>query len=132
MITQACLLHEPKRSKPWVVRWYGEPDWSTGTQKRYGRSFRHSREAKAFLAEKQAGLDGGAPRDPPQNVTLGRLIAEFEEARLAPLSFSSQQAYRNQHSLGNDIAQYLIGTTGDTHGGGGEVGQLETGVTLHQ
>ncbi len=95
MITQACLLHEPKRSKPWVVRWYGEPDWNTGKQRRYGRSFRHSREAKAFLAEKQSGLDDGAPRDPPQNVTLGRLIAEFEEARLATLSFASQQAYRN-------------------------------------
>ncbi len=95
MISAVLLLHEPKRKRPWVVRWYGEPDWNTGKQRRYGRSFRHSREPKAFLAEKEAGLDDGAPRDPPQNVTLSRLIAEFEEARLATLSFASQQAYRN-------------------------------------
>lgn len=95
MIAAVSLLHEPKRKRPWVVRWYGSPDPETGKQKRYGRLFHHIRDAKAFLIEKQHQADEGAPRDTPVNVTLGRLLAEFEQARLASLSYASRIGYGN-------------------------------------
>lgn len=91
------LLHEPRRGahrKCWVVRWWGSPDAATGKQKRYGRSFRHQREAKAFCAEKQAEFSRGAARD-PVSVTLAELIKEFEQARLSNLSHASKESYAN-------------------------------------
>lgn len=94
MNTTVLLLHEPRRKQPWVVRWYGDPDPQTGKQKRYGRLFRYIRDAKAFQAEKQTELNRGAPRD-PVDATLEELVAEYEEARLAALSYASKIAYRN-------------------------------------
>ncbi len=87
-----------------MVRWYGEPDPDTGKQKRSGRSFRQSRDAKAFLIEKQHQLDEGVPQDLPIDVTLGRLLAEFEEARLAGLSYASQIGYGNTT---NQLLEYF-------------------------
>lgn len=95
MITEVLLLHEPQRTSPWVVRWWGEPDPETGKQKRYGRFFRHHREAKAFLVHKQNEIDEGLPRAVPGDVSLGRLVTEFEETRLSDLSYASQIGYRN-------------------------------------
>ncbi len=94
MITAVSLLEERRRRSPWVVRWHGEPDVETGKQKRYGRSFESIREAKAFLAQKQAELDRGAPRD-PVDVTLEVLVDEFAEARLSTLSYVSKIGYGN-------------------------------------
>lgn len=93
MVNTVSLLHERSRRKPWVVRWYGEPD-ETGKQRRYGKCFRYAHEAKAFYAKKRADLDRGERRD-PVDVTLEELVADFEEARLRPLSYASQIGYRN-------------------------------------
>lgn len=88
------LLHEPKRNRPWVVRWWGDPDSDTGKQKRYGRAFRYCHEAKAFEAEKRSAHSRGEPRD-PVNVTLAELVADFEEARVSTLSYASKIGYEN-------------------------------------
>lgn len=93
MKTAVSLLHEPSRGKPWIVRWWGEPD-PQGRQKRYSKAFRYCQEAKAFRAEKQAALRRGEPRDPVE-VSLGQLVDDFCEARLASLSHSSKSGYRN-------------------------------------
>lgn len=66
----------------------------TGKQKRYDHLFRYCREAKVFLADKQAELSRGATRDPVQ-VTLDRLVVEFEEAPLAGPSYASQILYNH-------------------------------------
>ncbi len=94
MITAVSLLEERHRKCPFVVRWHGEPDVETGKQKRYGRSFESIREARVFLAQKQAELDRGTPRD-PVDVTLECLVDEFAEARLSTLSHASKSGYGN-------------------------------------
>lgn len=94
MNVTVSLLHEPKRRLPWVVRWWGNPDADTGKQKRYGRAFKYCHEAKAFEADKRAAHNRGEPRD-PVNVTLEELVADFEEARVSTLSYSSKIGYKN-------------------------------------
>lgn len=95
MITKVSVHHEPRRKLPWIVRWFGDPDPVTGRQRRYSKAFRHSREAKEFQCDKQAELNRGGPRDRPEDVTLGRLLDEFQEARVSRLSPDSQAGYRN-------------------------------------
>lgn len=88
------LLHERKRKRPWVVRWCGQPDPTTGKQRRYGRTFKYKHEARAFYDKQRAAFDRGEPRD-PVNVTLGQLIEDFEETRLPALSYTSRMGYRH-------------------------------------
>lgn len=95
MRVTVTLLHEPKRKRPWIVRWYGELDSATGKQKRCSTAFRYIREARAFKASKEAALRQGGTREPTPDVQLGRLIEEFLKARVAKLSYSAQQAYRH-------------------------------------
>ena len=95
MLTTVQLLYEPKRRKPWVVRWHGEPDAETGRQRRHGRAFQYKRDAAAFQAEKQHEVANEGPRDRAEDVTLQRLIREFEDARLATLSHASREGYRH-------------------------------------
>ncbi|UCE61495.1 MAG: site-specific integrase [Phycisphaerales bacterium] len=94
MNTKVSLSHAKGRKLPYIVRWFGDVDHETGKQRRYSRSFKHSREAKAFQIEKQADLNRGSPRDEVKQVTLGQVLEEFTESRLAGLSYSSQEAYR--------------------------------------
>ncbi len=94
MNVTVSLLHEPSRKRPWIVRWWGNPDSDTGKQKRYGRVFKYSHEAKAFEAEKRTSHNRGEPRD-PVNVTLEELVADFEEARVSSLSYKSKIGYEN-------------------------------------
>ncbi|UCC30002.1 MAG: tyrosine-type recombinase/integrase [Phycisphaerales bacterium] len=94
MKTRVGLSHEPKRKLPWLVYWFGEPD-DSGRQRKYSKTFRYQRKARAFQAKKQTELDRGGPRDRVEDVTLGRLLDEFWEARVAGLSFKSRECYQN-------------------------------------
>ncbi len=103
MIATVNLLHLPKRRSPHIVRWWGEPDPETGTQKRYGRSFMTMTEARKFYVEKQSEMDRGKPRD-PVDATLEELFAEFEKARLSLLSYASKIGY--QLTIQQMLAQF--------------------------
>lgn len=104
MNTSINLLNEPwRKTSPWLVRWWGDVNPDTGKQRRYSESFRYARDAKVFMASKRSELDRGAPRD-PVDATLGELVAEFEEARLAALSYASQTSYQNTL---DQLAAYL-------------------------
>ena len=104
MKTRVGISHEPKRKRPWLVYWFGEPDPETCRQRKHAKCFRHSREARSFQATKQVELDQGGPRDGPADVTLGRLLDEFWEARVVPLSFKSEEGYRNTM---NQLREYF-------------------------
>ncbi len=95
MKTKVGLSHEPKRKLPWLVYWWREPDRETGKQRKHTKSFRYNREAREFQAARQAELDRGGPRDKRADVTLGRLLDEFWDARVAGLSYKSQECYTN-------------------------------------
>lgn len=95
MNTRVGLVHEPARSQPWLVRWWGPPDPKSGRQRRHSRSFRYRRDAQAFQAQKQTEIDSGMLTLPPEEVSLGSLLDKFREARLATLSHSSITCYEN-------------------------------------
>lgn len=75
--------------------WWGDPDPETGRQRKYSQAFKYNREAREFQAAKQAELHQGGLRDRPKDVTLGQLLDEYRDARVAHLSHSSQEGYRN-------------------------------------
>ncbi len=95
MKTKVGLSHEPKRKLRWLVYWWGEPAPDTGKQQKHSKSFRYNREAREFQAAKQAAYDRGEPRSLPADVTLGRLLDEFDKARLSALSYASRDNYGN-------------------------------------
>ena len=39
-----------RRTSPWIVRWFGEPDPMTGQQKWYSRAFKLKVDAEKFQA----------------------------------------------------------------------------------
>jgi len=71
------LYHYKNRKLPWLVRWYGEIDPTTGKKKRYGKSFRNKRLAEDFRLEKMQEFQKGLKRDRPEDVTLSRLCDDF-------------------------------------------------------
>lgn len=86
--------YEKGRASPFLVRWFGSPDPTTGAQVRYSKAFKSRQQAKAFFAEKQAEFYRGAPRD-PVNVTLGELVEEFRQTRLVGLSHATCISYEH-------------------------------------
>lgn len=94
MKTKVGVTHQPKRTLPWLVYWFGEPDAETGKQRRYAKSFKYKREAQTEQADRQSKMNDGAPRDKVADVTLGRLLDEFWAARVAALGYKSQTGYQ--------------------------------------
>ena len=65
MIVKIGLYHDPRKKRPWVVRWFGEYDPKTGKEKRYSKSFKLKRDAEAFQAEQSMAFKEGQQRDKP-------------------------------------------------------------------
>ncbi len=93
MITKVSIYHEPKRKRPWLVRWWERPNEDTGKQTKRSRSFQYRRDAVTFQIEQQADVNSQPNSLPSANASLGHLIAEFRKSRLARLSHSSKQGY---------------------------------------
>ena len=83
MTTKVSVFKDPRKKRPYVVRWFGWPDPITGTQKRYSKSFGTKREANEFARNKANEFDGGTTRDPVEEVTLGRLCRDFLKLKSA-------------------------------------------------
>ena len=115
MKTRVGISHEPKRKRPWLVYWFGEPDPETCRQRKHTKCFRYNREARSFQATKQAELDQGGPRDRPADVTLGRLLKDFWEARIRHLSHKSHLGYQatfqllHKHFGGEHLIRHVKG-----------------------
>lgn len=95
MRTAVSLKYEKQRKLRWLVYWWGPPDPETGKQKRYTKSFRYNREAKAFQSRKQSELGGECQRVRGKDIPLGQLLEEFIEARVAALAYQSRECYAN-------------------------------------
>lgn len=94
MKTKVGLRREPHRKLPWLVYWWDLPD-ENGKQRKRTKSFKHNREARVFQAQQQSEIDRDGPKSVSQDVTLGRLLDEFWESRVANLSYKSQECYQN-------------------------------------
>lgn len=79
--TKVGLSHDPRKARPWVVRWFGEYDPATDKQRRYSKAFRLKRDAERFRAEKHAEFDKGAQRDRPAQITLGEFCRKYMARR---------------------------------------------------
>jgi integrase len=92
--TKVGLLHDPRKRKPWVVRWFGEFDPETGRQRRYAEAFRLKRDAESFQAAKQSELDKGSQRDRPVGMSLHDFCAKYRLLRSHEWSESTRQHVR--------------------------------------
>ena len=89
------LYHYRNRKLPWLVRWYGEIEPTTGKKKRYGKSFRTKRQAEDFRLEKMQEFKTGIKRDRPDEVTLERLCKDF----LKPWNPNAKEATMDLYKL---------------------------------
>ena len=80
-VSKVLLLHDKRKSKPWIVRYYGEFDPAKGTQRRHGKSFERKKDAERFRAKLLRQFDLVAPRDPPAEVTLGTFCKTYVRRR---------------------------------------------------
>lgn len=77
MTIRVGLYHYPNKRLPWVVRWFGEYDPSTGKQRRYSKAFRIKRAAEQLQSSKQAEFDKGTQRDRPPDIALGEFCKKY-------------------------------------------------------
>ncbi len=73
MITKIGLYKDPRKKRPWIVRWFGLPDLATGRKKRYSRSFKCKADAEKFQAKQLVTFDDGQLRDKSEDKTLSDL-----------------------------------------------------------
>jgi integrase len=79
MITKIGLYKDPRRQRPWVVRWFGEYDPAAGKQKRYSKSFVVKRDADEFQAQQLTEFKQGQRRDKPDGIALKEFCRNWLE-----------------------------------------------------
>ena len=90
---KVSIYRDPRKKHPWVVRWYGDYDPSSGKARRYSKSFRLKGKADEFQAAKRKELDDGGRRDEPEQVTLHRYLPDWLSSRKPELSDASVDLY---------------------------------------
>jgi integrase len=93
MICKVGIYYDPRKDRPHIVRWFGEPDLD-GRQKRYSKSFERKRDAEAFRAEKMTAFQKGERRDRPKEVTLKDFCEDWLRIRGPSLRDGTKKLYR--------------------------------------
>ena len=114
MIQKIGLYKDPRKQRPWVVRWFGEYDLNTGKQRRYSKSFRLKIEAEEFQATKKQDIGQGTSRDKMVNVALGTFCKDWLNAKKPDLQPASIELYgytikRLKSYFGKDCVLSSIG-----------------------
>jgi len=94
MITKIGVYRDPRKKKPWIVRWYGDYDSATEKQKRYSKSFVLKREAEAFQLQKGSEFGQGQQRDKPEKLTLEIFCQQWFKTRKPQLRIATLKGYR--------------------------------------
>ena len=108
MVIKIGLYRDPRsKTKPWVVRWFGEYDPASGKQRRYSKSFRIKAEAEEFQAAKRQEIGQGTPRDRAPDITLSSFCKDWlntrkTELRPASIDLYSQTIKRLLDHIGKD------------------------------
>ncbi len=109
MVIKIGLYRDLRKTKPWVVRWFGEYDPASGKQRRYSKSFRFKAEAEEFQAAKRQEVGQGTPRDRAPDVTLSSFCKDWLNTRRPELKPASIDLY-------SQTIKRLLGYFGkDTH-----------------
>ncbi|MBA7669823.1 hypothetical protein ES703_77957 [subsurface metagenome] len=95
MITKIGLYRDPRKTKQWVVRWFGEYDPATGKQKRYCKSFQRKRDAEAFQVELAMSFQGGQQRDKAEEITLKDFTEDWLKIREPEFQPPTIKVYEN-------------------------------------
>jgi integrase len=93
MITKVGIYYDPRKDRPHIVRWFGEPDLD-GRQKRYSKSFDRKRDAEAFRAEKMTSFQKGEHRDRPKEISLKDFCEDWLRIRGPGLRNGTKKLYR--------------------------------------
>jgi integrase len=93
MITKVGIYCDPRKDRPHIVRWFGEPDLD-GRQKRYSKSFERKRDAEAFRAEKMAAFQKGERRDRPKEISVKDFCENWLRIRGPGLRHGTRKLYR--------------------------------------
>ena len=94
MITKIGLYRDPRKKKPWVIRWFGEYYPATGKQKRYSKSFVLKRDAEAFQSGLATDFRKGQQRDKPEEIALGNFCEDWLRTRRSQLRVETLRLYR--------------------------------------
>jgi len=95
MITKIGLYRDPRKTKQWVVRWFGEYEPATGKQKRYSKSFQRKRDAETFQTELAMSFQQGQQRDKAEEITLKDFTEDWLKIREPELRPASLKLYGN-------------------------------------
>jgi integrase len=77
MFRKVSLYMDRRKSKPWIVRWFGDTDPDTGEAKWYSKSFKAKSEAEEFQLQKTIEFRRGQQRDKPAELTLEKFCREW-------------------------------------------------------
>lgn len=94
MVKKIGLYKDPRKEKPWIVRWYGEYDPAAGKQKRYSRSFKTKVEAEDFKDWKKDEFKTGGRRDGLPQSTLGEFCQDWLNSRKPDVRPGTHELYR--------------------------------------
>ncbi|MFC1781013.1 tyrosine-type recombinase/integrase [Planctomycetota bacterium] len=94
MITKIGVYRDPRKKKPWVVRWYGDCNPATGRRQRYSKSFKIKKDAEAYQLQKGSEFNQGELRDKPREVTLKYFCENWFKTRKPQLRIATLKGYR--------------------------------------
>jgi len=72
-----AYIKDPRKQRPWVVRWFGEYDPRTDKERRYSKSFKLKRGAEDFQSQQMEAFKGGQQRDKPEQISLKDFLSEW-------------------------------------------------------
>jgi len=94
MVVKVGIYRDRRKQRPWIVRWYGYPDMTTGKPKRYSRAFVTQAEARKFKAEQVIAFHGGRPRDRAEETTLQQFLADFLRTKSHSVKPKTHRQYK--------------------------------------
>lgn len=97
-----AIYRDPRRKKPWVVRWRGEYDPAIGKQRFYSRAFRTKAEAEDFKSEQHHQFNKGVARDKRRTATLAGFCKDWLRTRKGELKPASFELYEQTVKRLND------------------------------
>jgi len=96
MVKKIGIYRDPRNNRrPWVCRWYGEDDPTTGKQRRYTKSFKLKTAAEQFAANKTVEFEQGQLRDKPEEITLKEFCKDWLKTKRPQLRQGTIILYKN-------------------------------------
>lgn len=103
MTKKIGIYKDPRKTKPWVVRWFGLPEPVTGKKRRYSKSFEYKSEAEDFQAKQRQDFKAGQQRDRDEGRTLKDLCSEWVKNK----SGNAAKTVEGYEAINNRLLDYF-------------------------